>query len=60
MVPSAGARAGHADGVETTGTGIANLDSQLEDGEVSTTPEHTSPQSSHRQSQSVQSHGVTP
>ena len=50
-VPSAGARAGHADGVETTGTGIANLDSQLEDGEVLKTPEHkhTSPQSLNRQ-----------
>ena len=34
MVPSAGARAGHADGVETTENGIANLDSQLEDGEA--------------------------
>ena len=42
MVPSAGARAGHADGVETTRTGIANLDSQLEDGEALTAPTHTS------------------
>jgi len=50
MVPSAGARAGHADGVETTGMGIANLDSQLEDGEALTTHEHTGPQSSNRQS----------
>jgi hypothetical protein len=49
MVPSAGARIGHADGVETTGTGIANLDSQLEDGETLTTPTHTSPQSSNLQ-----------
>ena len=43
MVPSAGARAGHADGVETTENGIANLDSQLEDGEDLKTPQHTSP-----------------
>lgn len=43
MVPSAGARAGHADGIETTENGIANLDSQLEDGEALKTPEHTSP-----------------
>ena len=50
MVPSAGARAGHADGVETTGMGIANLDSQLEDGEALTTHVHTGPQSSNRQS----------
>ena len=51
MVPSAGARAGRADGVETTGTGIANLDSQLENGEALTAPTtHTSPQSSNRQS----------
>lgn len=57
MVPSAGARAGHADGVETTGTAIANLDSQLEDGETLPTPEHASPQSSNRQ---LQTHGVTP
>jgi len=49
MVPSAGAREGHADGFETTGTGIANLDSQLEDGEALKIPEHTSPQSSSRQ-----------
>jgi hypothetical protein len=49
MVPSAGARAGHADGVETTGTGIANLDSQLEDGEASP-QSHTSPQSLNGQS----------
>jgi len=48
MVPSAGARAGHANGVETTSTGIANLDSQLEDGEALMTP--TSPQFSNRQS----------
>ena len=48
-VPSAGARAGHADGVETTGSGIANLDSQLEDGEALKTPKHTSPQSLNRQ-----------
>jgi hypothetical protein len=52
-VPSAGARTGHADGVETTGTGIANLNSQLEDGEVLTTPKYTSPRSSNRQSQSL-------
>lgn len=51
MVPSAGARAGRADGIETTGTGIANLDSQLEDGEALTIPTmHTSPQSSNNQS----------
>ena len=50
MVPSAGARAGHADGVEISGTGIANLDSQLEDGEALRTPEHTSPPSLNRQS----------
>jgi hypothetical protein len=56
MVPSAGARAGHADGVETTGTGIANLDSQLEDGENLTTHEHTSPKSSNRQSLTPQIH----
>lgn len=44
MVPSAGARAGHADGVETTENGIANLDSQLEDGgEALKTPKHTTP-----------------
>ncbi|KAF8807239.1 hypothetical protein BYT27DRAFT_7164554 [Phlegmacium glaucopus] len=56
MVPSAGARAGHANGVETTETGIANLDSQLEDGETLTTPTtHTSPQSSNnRQSLPLQ------
>jgi len=49
MVPSAGARAGHADGVEISGTGIANFDSQLEDGEALKTLEHTSPQSLNRQ-----------
>ena len=54
MVPSAGARAGHADGVETTGTGIANLDSQLEDGEVLKTSEQTNPQSLNRQLLSFQ------
>ena len=54
MVPSAGARAGHANGVETTETGIANLDSQLEDGEALMTPELTSPQSSNRQSLTLQ------
>jgi hypothetical protein len=43
MVPSAGARAGHADGVETTENGIANLDSQVEDGEATMKREHTSP-----------------
>lgn len=56
MVPSAGARAGHADGVETTGTGIANLDSQLEDGEVLT----TSPQTSNRQLLPNRTLAVTP
>lgn len=54
MVPSAGARAGHADGVETTGTGISNLDSQLEDGEALKTSEQTSPQSLNRQLLSFQ------
>ncbi|KAF9568561.1 hypothetical protein CPC08DRAFT_739765 [Agrocybe pediades] len=32
MVPSAGARAGRADGIETTEPGIANLDLQVEEG----------------------------
>jgi len=40
-VPLAGARSGHADGVETTRTRIGNLDSQLEEGEALTT--HKSP-----------------
>lgn len=50
MVPSAGARAGNADGVETTRVGISNFDSHLEDGETLTSPTRTSLQSSNRQS----------
>ncbi|KDR84810.1 hypothetical protein GALMADRAFT_233190 [Galerina marginata CBS 339.88] len=47
MVPSAGARAGRADGLETTEPSIANLDLQVEDGEggVSTSSASTSSQS---------------
>ncbi|KAJ3513733.1 hypothetical protein NLJ89_g2784 [Agrocybe chaxingu] len=47
LVPSAGARAGNADGVETTEAGIASIDSRLEDGEAPRTPLNTSPDPSH-------------
>ena len=50
MVPSAGARAGHADGIETTEPGIANSDLHIEDGDdrlsVPSPSIHTSPPSS--------------
>jgi len=50
MVPSAGARVGHADGIETTEPGISNIDLQVEDGDdrlsISSPSSHTSPQSS--------------
>jgi len=42
MVPSAGARAGNADGSETTETGIANAEAHLEDGETLMTPTSSS------------------
>jgi hypothetical protein len=53
MVPSAGARAGQADGIETTTPGIANLESELESGrssvsrtsESSNSGQYLSPQS---------------
>ncbi|KAF8203238.1 hypothetical protein BJ912DRAFT_841825 [Pholiota molesta] len=48
-VPSAGARAGNADGVETTEPGIGNTEARLEDGEGLLASSSSSPQSSSAQ-----------
>ena len=42
MVPAAGARAGNADGIETTESGISNAEARLEDGETLMTPASSS------------------
>lgn len=41
-IPSAGTRTGHANGAETTGTGLSATDANLEDGEGMVSP-HLSP-----------------
>lgn len=38
MVPGAGARAGTADGIETSEPGLGNFDATLEDGELTPSP----------------------